>query len=86
MDSGWIQLDITRSVNSTTIAGDYFLTGEKCKCGRQATHKVQEFVPDSDNRHPFTAYLCCNCFGKLFGPMAVLSCGNHRRRPAREQR
>lgn len=78
MDSGWIQLDITRSVNSTLIVGYYDLTGVKCKCGRQATHKVQEFVPDSDNRRPFTAYLCCKCFGELFGSTAVESCKKHK--------
>lgn len=47
--------------------------GEKCKCGESATHKVEE-VSDLLNRHPFTMYLCCKCFGELMGLLAQKIC------------
>lgn len=51
--------------------------GEKCACGKWAQHYVTEGYPlpsRTTDRHPFTAYLCCECFGKLFGPAAVAYC------------
>lgn len=56
--------------------------GETChKCRKEpAKHKVAELMPeiyDVDsiyNRHPLTAYLCCNCFGDLMGGLAGASC------------
>jgi hypothetical protein len=42
-------------------------------CGNfPASHKVEEDT--SDARHPLTAYLCCNCFGTVMGPVAVRLC------------
>ena len=45
--------------------------GETCSlCGSQATHKAEETIAHDDpnrNRHPFTAYLCCFHFKKIFG-------------------
>lgn len=44
--------------------------GEKCKCKRDATHKVEEVIQHDDpdqNRHPLTSYICCPCFGFIFG-------------------
>ena len=45
--------------------------GVVCKCGKPATHKVGEEIPYDDpdriKRHNFTTYVCCECFGKLFG-------------------
>lgn len=50
--------------------------GEHCHCGRPATHKVgEEFAFDNkQDRHNFTAYLCCSCFGDLFGEAARRFC------------
>jgi len=51
---------------------------EKCSlCGQQATHKISEEYPDlsiTTDRHPFTHFVCCNCFGKIFGPAAKAWC------------
>jgi len=47
--------------------------GEICQCGKFAEHKVEEVIFDDDpnqNRHPFTAYICHDCFAKLMGPAA----------------
>jgi hypothetical protein len=53
--------------------------GEGCAiCARTgikvgATHKVGEEIPHDDptpERHNLTAYVCCNCFMLLFGPVA----------------
>ncbi len=60
------------------------ITDERCgKCHDVATHKVEEVLPDSDItglgaqlRHPFTMYLCCECFGRLMGAKASHWCGN----------
>jgi len=44
-------------------------------CGEDATHKVGEEIlhDDIENmaRHNYTAYVCCNCFGSIFGPAVV---------------
>ena len=48
---------------------------EKCKCGKNAYHKVAEDYLGRD-RHEFTTYLCCDCFGELFGPVAVRWCNS----------
>lgn len=46
--------------------------GEKCSmCGAQAYHKVEEEIMPSDPvpfRHPYTAYVCHDCFRKIMGP------------------
>lgn len=45
--------------------------GETCRCGQPATHKVEENIFEDDPfpmRHPFTAYVCCECFGRIMGP------------------
>ena len=48
--------------------------GEKCRvCGRPATHKVGEEIPQDDpfpDRHNFTAYVCCEDFAVIFGEWA----------------
>lgn len=46
--------------------------GEKCTfCGEAATHKVGEEIPADDpngqQRHNFTAYVCCKHFARIFG-------------------
>lgn len=46
--------------------------GERCRmCWSPATHKVGEEIASDDtignNRHNFTAYVCCNCFRIIFG-------------------
>lgn len=49
---------------------------EACSlCDEPATHKVAEEPPEGRlRRHPFTNYLCCGCFGRLMGPVAVDWC------------
>lgn len=39
---------------------------EHCTCGNRAAHKVED-VTGPMNRHPFTAYLCCECFEQSIG-------------------
>lgn len=44
--------------------------GEVCKCNDEATHKIEETIQHDDpepNRHPLTAYVCCDCFKQLMG-------------------
>jgi hypothetical protein len=60
--------------------------GERCSmCNADATHKVEEersatldrspgLVGRYHVRHPFTAYVCCACFGRIFGPAAAVWC------------
>ncbi len=43
--------------------------GEKCKCGKDADHKIGEEIFDDDPnpiRHNLTAYVCHTCFVKIF--------------------
>lgn len=46
--------------------------GEACRvCSAPATHKLGEEIPPDDpwqNRHNFTAYVCCGCFKMVLGP------------------
>lgn len=51
-----------------------YCDGERCICGRLATHKVAEETEQV--RHPFTAYLCCECFDGLFGGVAKKWCAD----------
>ena len=52
-----------------------FCNGEKCNmCGKEATHKVEESF--CRERHPYTAYLCCKCFGRVMGISAKRWCTN----------
>lgn len=49
--------------------------GERCRCGRDATHKIGEELAYDDPRtlypaHNLTAYVCCECFHQLMGPAA----------------
>ena len=47
--------------------------GEKCRCGKPATHKVEEVIFDNDPeplRHELTVYVCCEHFAWLMGPAA----------------
>jgi len=49
--------------------------GEACQmCGADAWHKVEE-TGARPHRHPWSAYLCCNCFGRVMGPVARDWCG-----------
>lgn len=49
--------------------------GVKCSmCDNAATHKVGEEIGPAaelfNNRHNFTAEVCCEHFSQIFGPMA----------------
>lgn len=44
--------------------------GEKCFCGREASHKVEEVIFDDDptpSRHPYTTYICDYHFNVIMG-------------------
>ena len=44
--------------------------GEKCRCGMDATHKIEETIFHDDPnqlRHPLTAYVCCLHFTEIMG-------------------
>jgi hypothetical protein len=46
-----------------------YAQSEKCRvCMLQATHKVGEYT--TQDRHEFTAYLCCEHFGAIMGRVA----------------
>jgi hypothetical protein len=46
-----------------------YAQGEKCRvCMGPATHKVGEYT--NQDRHEFTAYLCCEHFGAIMGRVA----------------
>jgi hypothetical protein len=46
---------------------------EHCRiCGHLAAHKIAE--EGAGARHPYTAYLCCTCFGHVFGTTAERWC------------
>jgi hypothetical protein len=46
-----------------------YAQSEKCRvCLVPATHKVGEYT--SQDRHEFTAYLCCEHFGAIMGRVA----------------
>jgi hypothetical protein len=46
-----------------------YAESEKCRvCRMQATHKVGEYT--TQDRHEFTAYLCCEHFGAIMGRVA----------------
>jgi hypothetical protein len=52
---------------------------EICHCRKPAYHKVEEVMegykdPGQIVRHPFTTYLCCDCFSKLMGSFAKKVC------------
>ena len=52
--------------------------GEICRmCPHPASHKVEEVTHD-ETRHPFTAYVCCGCFGLIMGIVAETWCMYHR--------
>ena len=53
---------------------------DRCGAPTQATHKVEEVVfddapPAEQQRHPLTAYLCCDHFRALMGPAAGCRAG-----------
>jgi hypothetical protein len=53
-----------------------FCVGERCNiCGADAKHKVGEELQHNSLRHNLTAYVCCACFGMIFGPLAQEWCG-----------
>lgn len=46
---------------------------EKCVlCESHASHKIEESI--QINFNPLTAYLCCECFGHIFGVVAKIRC------------
>jgi hypothetical protein len=75
-------------IDSPTFAHERppWTVGEHCTmCGADAMHKVEEdreatldstpgLVGRYHIRHPFTAYVCCACFGRIMGPLAVAWC------------
>ena len=55
-----------------------YTEGQSCDCcGFPAAHKVEEVIED-DTIHPYTAYVCCECFGNTMGVVARESCDNAR--------
>lgn len=52
--------------------------GHVCPCGAEAWHKVGEEIayddPSVGRRHNFTAFVCCECFGRIMGPVAIKWC------------
>jgi hypothetical protein len=51
--------------------------GERCvDCGADATHKIEEVLGFEPHIHPWTAYLCCTCFGRVMGPVVRKWCKN----------
>ena len=50
--------------------------GKMCNmCPEPASHKVEEVTGHATQyAHPFTAYLCCKCFGYVMGAVAVTWC------------
>ncbi|WP_439398793.1 hypothetical protein ACRQ5Q_15385 [Bradyrhizobium sp. PMVTL-01] len=58
--------------------------GEKCFCGADSEHKVEETIFHDDplpHRHGLTAYLCHEHFRMVMGPAA----DRRRRVPARQE-
>jgi hypothetical protein len=50
-----------------------YAEGERCRvCKHPATHKVGEYT--TQDRHEFTAYLCCEHFGAIMGRVATHWC------------
>lgn len=50
-----------------------YASEERCRmCGDPATHKLSEYTIQP--RHPFTAYVCCGCFGLVMGSLAEQWC------------
>ena len=52
--------------------------GEKCRCGKDAEHKVEEAAYDDDPfpfRIPLVTYICHDCFVGLMGPAAGRTSG-----------
>ena len=62
--------------------GHFAIRGGTCRCGEPASHKVEEVIFDEDpasatsalkrgllgqQRHEFTAYVCCRCFRAIMG-------------------
>lgn len=58
-----------------------YCEGEKCFCGQQADHKIEEVIFDDDwsmqnpiammrGRHPLTSYICHEHFRMIMGPAA----------------
>ena len=52
-------------------------SGKLCNmCPEPASHKVEEVTGEAITyfKRPFTAYLCCKCFGRVMGAVAVTWC------------
>ena len=69
------RIGVLMEVGDMDIPGGHFVprtcVGETCRCGEPATHKVAEEIDWYDQmrnqRHPFTAYVCCRCFRQIMG-------------------
>jgi hypothetical protein len=71
-----INMDLDKQVINHPVNVSYLYNN--CKCGKFATHKVTEEYPEpakTIDRHPFTTWMCCECFGDLMGPVALRFCG-----------
>lgn len=48
-----------------------YCVGERCsQCNNQAFHKIEEYV-EHGYRHPYTTYVCKNCFNKIMRPNII---------------
>lgn len=48
-----------------------YCIGEKCYCGNDAYHKIEEVIFDDDTmpyRHPLTRYVCKEHFRRIMQP------------------
>jgi len=63
-----------------------YCIGEKCSvCSNDARHKIEEVVHEQPKglfgmRHPLTAYVCCDCFGVIFGSLAIKWCSKAKKK------
>jgi hypothetical protein len=51
-----------------------YTIGETCPCGQEAYHKISEIIFDDDplpHRHPYTMYVCDDCFQKIMRPRGI---------------
>ncbi len=63
------------------------IVGLSCQsCRKPASHKIEEvdLVKQPIVGHPFTNYLCCECFGKVMGYAAIDLCKLRAREEGRQ--
>jgi len=49
------------------------------QCGAPASHKIREAT--DDQRHELTAYVCCDHFAAVMGPLGFRLCRRAKERP-----